>query len=242
MRFVWIATALLALVAFSSSAQAQLRPSDEPPVLPEFPPEERERSLLPPVPMPPQKEEDRLSTGRRMVVTRFEVRGSTVFSDEELAKITAPYEGREIGVADFGRVRNAITAHYLDSGYVTSGASIPDQQVGLDGVVIIEAIEGRLEDVVIQGNQELLTGYIEGRVRRGIGTPINVYELEEQLQLLQQKDLIRSVDAQLDPTSRRGESTLTLLVHEERPTRGSIGSANDQSPAVGSDRRRRSSS
>lgn len=231
MRLVQVAAALV-LAMLANSSQAQIRPSDEPLELPEFVPEEREPSLLPPVPMPRDEERDRLSTGQRIVVTHFEVRGSTVFGEEELTQITAPYEGRELDIADLGLLGNAITALYVNAGYVTSGAAIPDQTM-TDGVIVIEVIEGTLDKIVIDGNERLSSRYLRGRIQRGVGTPVNVFELEEQLQLLQQKELVRSIDAQLDPGARRGEGTLVVQVNEDLRVRGSVGAANDQSPAVG---------
>ena len=41
-------------------------------------------------------------------------------------------------------------AHYVEAGYVNSGALIPDQEVR-DGVIEIQIVEGRLADVVVNG-------------------------------------------------------------------------------------------
>jgi len=235
--FMRVAAAVLFLILISvdGNAYAQgVRPSDERPELPGFPEEEPEPSLLPPLPAPPAEEEDRLSSGRRVFVKQFEVQGSTVFPEEELARVTAPWEGREISSTELGQVRNAITRLYVDAGYVTSGAVIADQPV-TDGVVVIQAVEGTLEDIAIEGNRHLRPGYIRSRIELGVGTPVNVYELEKRLQLLQQQNLIRRIDAQLDPGLRRGESTLSVLVDEGRPARMMLGAANDQSPTVGSE-------
>lgn len=220
----------LAILLLASTAQAQIRPSDEPPELPEFPSDERVPSLLPPVPMP--GDVGRLSTGRRIVVRDVEVRGSTVFSDEDLEEIVAPFEGRELDVAELGLVANAITEHYVQAGFVTSGALIPDQTVS-DGVVAVDVVEGSLDDITIEGNRWLRSGYLRGRIRRGGERPLNVYSLEEQLQLLQQKPLIRSVDAKLDPGARRGEASLSVRVDEARPVGLALGAANDKAPSVG---------
>ena len=55
--------------------------------------------------------------------------GSTVFSDAELAEVTAPYRNRELTTEDLERVRLELTMLYVNKGYITSGAVIPDQDV-----------------------------------------------------------------------------------------------------------------
>jgi hemolysin activation/secretion protein len=222
----------LCLVAGAAAAQGP-RPSEERPELPEFPPEEAEPERLPPIPVLPEPERD-LSAGRRMRVEKFQVRGSSVFGNEVFARITAPYEGREIGTAELAQVRNAITRLYVEAGYVTSGAVIPDQRV-TDGVIVVEVIEGTLDDISIESTGRLRPSYVRSRLERGAAAPVNVYALEKQLQLLHRKPFIHRIDAQLTPGARRGASTLGVVVEETRPYRLAIGASNGQSPTVGSE-------
>ena len=66
-----------------------------------------------------------------------------MFSHEELANAAAPWIESELGAIDIHELRDAITAYYVDRGYVNSGVVIPDQQVAV-GVVVLRAIEGGL--------------------------------------------------------------------------------------------------
>jgi len=58
-------------------------------------------------------------------ITKFIFKGNTVFSDQQLEAVVAPYIGREITFADLLEARAAITKYYNDRGYITSGALVP---------------------------------------------------------------------------------------------------------------------
>jgi hypothetical protein len=66
----------------------------------------------------------------RVFVKEIRVTGSTVFSPDDLAKVTAPYTNREITSEDLESLRQALTLHYVNRGYFTSGAVVPDQDRG----------------------------------------------------------------------------------------------------------------
>jgi hemolysin activation/secretion protein len=212
-----------------------VRPGDERPPLKEFAPEPPEPSLaLPPMPVPPPDERDRLATGIRVFVTEFRIVGSSVFSGQELAQVTAPYTGREITSEELIEVRDAITKHYIAHGYVSSGAIIPDQAVG-DGVIEIQVVEGMLTAVSVEGTKHFRPRYLRERLELAMGRPVNIQDLEQRLQLIQQDSRIRRLRAQLGPGEVRGESLLGVAVEEESPYKLSFYAGNDQSPSIGSE-------
>jgi hemolysin activation/secretion protein len=222
------------LPAGEALALEKLRPGDERPELEEFPSEEPTPSPLelPPIPPPTEAEPGRLSAGRGVFVRAFRVEGSTVFTAEELARVTAAYSGRAITSEELLEARDAITAYYVERGYLSSGATIPDQSVE-DGVVRIQVIEGVLADVVVEGTRRFRPHYFRSRLRRAGRAPVNVARLEQQLQLFQLHPLIERVQATLLPGERRGEGVLSLAVEEARPYALSLTFANDRSPSIG---------
>jgi hemolysin activation/secretion protein len=227
------ASLLLGLPATPASAQ-HLRPGDERPALPEFGVEEAPQPHLR---LPPIQRMDpkRLSSGLRVVVREFRVVGSTVFSEDELARITAPYRNREINSEELIELRDAITECYLTRGYLTSGAFIPAQRV-TDGTVQIHVIEGRLTSVSVEGTRYFRPSYLRRRVESGTDRPLNIHELQGRLQILQQDARISRLEAQLGPGELRGESQLRVRVAEESPYGLSFSVANDESPSIGSER------
>lgn len=202
-----------------------------PPVLPA--PEE----LLPPstpepetVPLP-LPESPNLPT--QITVKQFQVTGSTVFSAEELAAITAPFTHRPLSLAELFQVREQITQAYRDRGYINSGAFIPPQEF-LGDVVIIEVVEGELEAIEVTGNRILRTTYIQERLSLAAQKPLNVNRLLEGLQLLQLNPLIDSLSTELSTSAQPGLSRLRVEVTEADSLQGRIIADNAGLPSVGS--------
>ena len=201
--------------------------------LPEYKPEPAPPPALtlPPVPSTPAQE--RLSSQILVNVKRIKLTGNTVFSDADLKPLIVPYEGRDITSEELQHLRNALSLHYLQQGYINSGAVIPDQDVK-DGVIEIKIIEGRLTDVELSGNERLRDSYIRNRLLLNSDQPLNLNHLQQDIQLLQQNRLIDRVNAELAPGLRRGESLLRVLVEESRPYDFGVSFSNRRSPSVGS--------
>jgi hemolysin activation/secretion protein len=130
---------------------------------------------------PTQAGEPPLSTRERVFVRRFDLTGNTVFTIEELAAVTAPYENRTLTAEELQEARRQLTLYYVERGYLNSGAVIPDQRVE-EGVVRIQIIEGRLSEVDVTGNTHLRADYVRDRLRPEPDAPLNVQELRERLQ------------------------------------------------------------
>ena len=100
-----------------------------------------------------------------LFVRRFNVVGSTAFSPEELAEDAQaalgdrpsdrPADSRDrpfnvqqvVSLAELLQASDRITQRYVDGGYLSSGAIIPEDGIQPDGTVTIQVIEGRLEEV-----------------------------------------------------------------------------------------------
>ncbi|MDY6902675.1 MAG: POTRA domain-containing protein, partial [Cyanobacteriota bacterium] len=152
---------------------------------------------------------------QKITIDNIEVKGSTVFSEEDFDKITEPYTKRPITFAELLQLRSQLTQLYLDKGYITSGAFIPTQKFE-DGTVEIEIIEGELEDIKVTGNGRLNSGYIRSRIKKGARKPLNREKLLESLQLLQLNPLIDKLSAELSAGTRPGESLLELKIEEAK--------------------------
>jgi hemolysin activation/secretion protein len=107
---------------------------------------------LPPVPAP-APEEGGLAQPR-LRVRAIEVTGSTVFTSAALEEVTAPYLQRELTVEDLEELRLALTRYYVNHGYITSGAIIPNQTLE-DGVLRLHILEGALQRIEVEGNRRL---------------------------------------------------------------------------------------
>ncbi|MBX2864655.1 MAG: ShlB/FhaC/HecB family hemolysin secretion/activation protein, partial [Leptolyngbyaceae cyanobacterium MAG.088] len=144
-----------------------------------------------------------------IVVNDFDVVGSTVLNEVDLAEITAPYLNRPLTPADLFEVRSAITQRYVEAGYVNSGAYIPPQTLN-NGVVKIQVLEGRLTDINVDVDGRLSPGYVRRRLALAGETPLNSERLLDGLRLLQLDPLIETVTAELATGTEPGTSVLDV--------------------------------
>ena len=168
-------------------------------------------------------------------VERFEVVGSTVFSQKELDKVLARFTGRSLSFTELFQARSAVTQLYIDKGYITSGALIPPQAIQ-NGVVKIQVVEGTLEAINVTGTRRLNPNYIRDRLPNS--KPLNQKRLLEALQLLQLNPLIQSIRAELSAGARLGTNILDINVNEAKTFSTQISADNGRSPSVGTFRRR----
>jgi hemolysin activation/secretion protein len=224
---------LAALVAYGGGVQAQLapRPGDERIEPPDFEtPEQEDVPLLPPLELP--EEPSRLAGVPTIQVKEFRVTGNTAFSDEELIGLLERYVGRRIASEDLVAIRDILTRHYVDHGYVNSGAVLPDQDPS-DGVVRVEIVEGRLTEVRFEGRRYYRETALRWKISEGLSVPLDEKEIEARLQLLKQDPRIESVRAQLLPGAEPGEGRLVVELEERAPYRGYVEFSNFATVGVG---------
>lgn len=167
----------------------------------------------------------------RFEATDIEVVGNTVLQSQ-IDRQVACYEGKSITLSDLFNLRSQITQLYIDNGYITSGAFVPNGQL-LEGKVQVKVIEGSVEDVQVNGLSRLRAGYVRARLQ-GAATPLNQQKLRESLQLLQLDPNIQEVNAELTAGSQPGESLLILDLSEPNPFNISTSANNYRSPSIGS--------
>src|SRR2546422_7641736 len=225
----------------AQSFVAQAPPLPVPPPFPAEPPPSRGEirptpppgSVLPPPPPPPPQKGAPLPLSA--FVREIRISGSTVFTPEQLAQVTAPYTNRKLTSEDLEALRVALTKFYIDRGYVTSGSIIPDQAI-TEGVITLQVIEGRLGHIEVEGTYWFRPEYLEDRIALGAGPPVNINALQERLLLLQDTPGITRLNAELRPGVARGQSVLNVKVAEAFPIKAWLEFNNYLSPSVGSER------
>ena len=164
-------------------------------------------------------------------VKNIDVEGNTVLQNQ-IDSLIRPLIGQTVSPAALNNLVDAITALYLQEGYITSRAILPSQNFA-DGIVKIEIREGEVESVVIQGASRL-ENYVRSRIRVGLGKPFNSRQLEDQLRLLKVNPLFKSIEVSLRAGSQENTSILDVFVGEANPFYGSVGIDNYSPPSVGS--------
>lgn len=237
----------------SATHLPEFRQATQPEQLAQTPDPNRDRLIQPaptPTPLPPAQTVPILPTPApppsppspplppeapaQFLVRQIEVTGSTVFSPADLEPIVQPLEGRSVTLAELQQAVDAITQRYLDQGFITSRAVLPEQTIGADGIVRIQVIEGSLEEIQTEGTQRLNQAYIRRRIERGAKPPLNRDSLEDQLRLLKADPLFTNVEASLRPGTELGKSILIVRVTEARAVSGFGGVDNFSPPSVGS--------
>ena len=161
------------------------------------------------------------------------VEGSSVFSPDELAALTAPYENRPISFETLQALGQELSRLYVERGYVTSGVVLPEQSA--NDSVVLRAVEGRLAGVVPEGNRRMRDGAVERRVLHYVDAPVNLADVQRGLRNLQNDPLVERVNAELEPGATLGESLLRVRVTERRPFELDVLAGNDRSAAIGED-------
>jgi len=223
-------------LSLPSKIQAQtLAPERLPPPELELPsPLPSQPEIEVPSPSLPPQPELSLPAEARFWVKEFRFRDNTVFSDEELQAVVAPFTNRWLTPNELLEARAAVTRYYVDRGYATSAARVPPQDFQPRGAVIaIQVNEGRIENIIV-GGEPRLRGYIRSRLRTAVGPVYNQERLVEALIFLQKDPLIRSLSVQNLTGTEEDQTILAAQVQGNRPYRAEIFLNNNRSPAVGS--------
>ncbi|MDH4610371.1 ShlB/FhaC/HecB family hemolysin secretion/activation protein [Pseudomonas sp. BN102] len=144
-------------------------------------------------------------------------------------ELLAPFEGRCLGSAGLNELLKAITGFYIDKGYVTSRAYLPQQDLA-DGELEVIVIEGRLEGLdssSVASDRELAMTF-PGRV----GDLLDLRELE---QLVDQLGRLpsRPVQLELVPGEQVGGSRVRLQGEAAKPWRVGLSRDNDGQRSTG---------
>ncbi len=149
-----------------------------------------------------------------------------------------PLVGRVVSFSEIETARQAITELYISRGFVSSGALIPDQTIE-GGVVVIDLIEGKAVELIIEGQGigaegwgALDPAYIADRIREG-GETFNVDRLQKRLELLLRGRNVRSLRIRVRPGVALGEVVLNLNAVAARPAELTVTFDNSSPPSVG---------
>lgn len=135
----------------------------------------------------PKRTEVKPAEGPTFVVREFVLDGVTLISIAELQRLLEPWVNREITFADIEQALAAIADFYQQRGWFAR-AQIPEQDLGPDGVVIINVIEARLGEVLMDEENPLpipkedVLGYIHQNQKTG--EPLNTVELNRAIKLM----------------------------------------------------------
>lgn len=187
------------------------------------------------LPVVPKESNPQISpdVGSRVLLQEVRFTGNTVFSDATLKAIVNPYVGRALGVLELEDLRRAITLHYVDQGYINSGALLDASSVHRDGVLHVTVVEGRVSQVRLRGLGRLSESYVVKRLVPDPAAPLNLEILRERYQLLLSDSLFSRITTRLVPDVDQGKAILDVEVDRALPYQLTLSADNHRAPSIG---------
>lgn len=104
-------------------------------------------------------------SGSEVLVTKFSFSGNTLFSDALLLEPLNRFIGEKLAIADLRYAADLVAKYYQDRGFLARAALAPQDII--DGEVRIDLIEGRLEEVAVEGVADEKKGRRLSDIARG---------------------------------------------------------------------------
>jgi hemolysin activation/secretion protein len=125
--------------------------------------------------------------------------------------------GNDIDNSTLQLARQRINSNcFYKHGYINSGIVYPDQSFS-NHKLLVEVIEGHIEQLSIQGNSFIPEALYRDYLREGSTPPLQINALRESILLLEQHPLVDKIDAQLMPGKILGQGLLNVAITETKP-------------------------
>jgi len=166
-------------------------------------------------------------------LTRVDIEGATLLSQEDMRRYYADKIGRTVSVAEMFQVAANIENEYRSRGYVITRALLPEQKIE-GGVVRIVVVEGFISEITLGSDVGSARAQIEALLAPlRDEKPINIATVERRLLLANDLAGIQ-VRGTLQPSlAQLGAATLVVAA-ERDPVDASLQLDNRNSPYTGS--------
>ncbi len=194
---------------------------------------ERWQSEAPPVPLPPTPEPPATVRPSAVCFTLKDVvfEGADRLPVPDRHALIAPYLGRCVAFTDVNELLRAVTDLYAARGYVTTRATLPQQDIG-GGVLTIRVVEGRLQGFRWNGEPADDRSEVVTAFPAQAGETLNLRDIE---QGIDQINRLRSNDAKvrLIPGDQPGDSLIAIDNAPAKTWRVTAGADNSGQRATG---------
>lgn len=164
-------------------------------------------------------------------VTDFTIEGNTVVSTEELMQYLLPLKGKPQNITDINAAMEKINECYFDKGYILSKVDTVFDDT--DGMLNLSISEGKINKIVITGNEKTKEYVIERNIMSEPGTVYNENIVKQDLVRLYStqafKDVNRTIEVSEEDPDRYD---LTIDLKEQRTASVSIGGGVDSATGV----------
>lgn len=158
------------------------------------------------------------TASQKVLITRFQFTGATVFGKRTLADVVRPFEDRELTMAQLQEVAETVRKLYVENGYFLTQVYLPRQDItgGIVQLAIVEAKAGKVE-VAREGDIRIASNVLRTGMRgERSGALLNDRDLMRDLLVLNDLPGL-SVRADLKPGTEVGTTDIFLKVKEGKP-------------------------
>jgi hemolysin activation/secretion protein len=170
----------------------------------------------PPQPSPESLSRDlAIPVGQSMTISRFQISGNTVYTDDELQSVVKGWAGKPVTAAELLQAVTALKTRYQSEGYAFADVKIPPQQVA-GGTLRVEVLEGTVASIKVAGNKRYSTEFLTERVSSGLapGKVITMPGFQRAVILL---NMLPGLQAQIAPAPvGPGRFDVAINVIEDR--------------------------
>ncbi len=136
-------------------------------------------------------------------IENIQVSPSEILTTEEISDIIEPHTGQNLTFDAIKQIVDEINNLYLEKGYVTARAYVPEQTIDNE-TLYIELVEGKVGNVTVTNNRWTRDSYIKNRIQGKKGDVFDIVELEEDVLNFNRYTTGVELSANLKP----GEETL----------------------------------
>ncbi len=159
-------------------------------------------------------------------VTNFTIEGNTVVSSEELMQYLLPLKGKPQNIAAINNAMEKINEYYYSKGYILSKIdSVYDDP---DGTLNLSIAEGKINKIIITGNEKTKEYVIERNIMTEPGTVYNENILKQDLVRLYSTQAFKDVNRTIEVSDDDPEKfDITIELKEQRTASVSVGGGLD---------------
>ena len=154
---------------------------------------------------------------QKIEVGSFSFDGNTIFTGHELSALLEPYLLKPLRFKDLQEILGVINSHYKKKGFFLARAILPAQDFS-NWVLKVVVVEGRLGDVVVDGNKHYTTEFIKSHFSCSVKGVINYREMYRSLLLLNEYPNV-FVKVVMRKGQQPGTADIVLKVNDKSPTR-----------------------
>ncbi|MDR2838610.1 MAG: ShlB/FhaC/HecB family hemolysin secretion/activation protein [Azonexus sp.] len=164
-------------------------------------------------------------------ISEIRITSAPGLSDEARAKVNREFTHRCLGVSEIEQILGLITQDYIQRGYITTRAYLPQQDLG-KGVLEILVIEGKIGRLQLKDLENGGSIRLGNAFPSGAGDVLNLRDLE---QGIEQLNRLASNNATMDiqPGDKPGESVVIVANKASRPVHGGVSADTEGSKNTG---------